>query len=331
VQFVRPERVDACTSGETDSVTWLDESEVAERLRMLRADHSAWRTPRDTGQFSLAGAQPKTALLFSDGRWGVPSGRVPTTHILKPPTGEFDGHAENEHFCLNLARRLGLPTASSRIEHFADETAIVIERYDRARIPGGFIRLHQEDMCQAMGIPPMTKYENEGGPGTKHITEMLRTHSTSSSEDISVFFNALIFNWLIGGTDAHGKNYSFLIGPGRVRFAPLYDIASALPYDDLQFRKLKLAMRVGKKYRLKDIGWSDWKKLASATGLRDEGAPERITKFANNLLQQISVVRNQVKDEGVQHSIIDRLYDSITAHTENCIEKMEIEQNNDTQ
>jgi serine/threonine-protein kinase HipA len=115
VQFVRPERMDAVRSDARAEVEWLDEAGVAERLRALRQDQSAWRIARDTGQFSLAGAQPKTALLLQDGRWGVPSGRIPTTHILKPPTGEFDGHAENEHFCLELARNLGLPVANSEV------------------------------------------------------------------------------------------------------------------------------------------------------------------------------------------------------------------------
>jgi len=99
VQFVTPERLPTLVAEPTArEVQWLTEDDVAERLRTLRADHSAWRTASDTGQFSLAGAQPKTALLFERRRWGVPSGRVPTTHILKPPTGEWDGHAENEHF-----------------------------------------------------------------------------------------------------------------------------------------------------------------------------------------------------------------------------------------
>src|SRR5581483_12024314 len=92
---------------------------------------SAWRKSNDTGQFSLAGAQPKTALLYRDGRWGVPSGRIPTTHILKPPNDAFAGHAENEHICLRLASTLGLPTANSTVGKFKDEIAIVVERYDR--------------------------------------------------------------------------------------------------------------------------------------------------------------------------------------------------------
>src|SRR5215475_7906669 len=152
IQFVPPDRLEAIRSGKEDKVEWLNEYDIAQRLQTLRADHAAWRLPRDTGQFSLAGAQPKTALLFENGRWGVPSGRVPTTHILKPPSGEFVGHAENEHFCLELARAVGLPVVDSRIMHFQDEVAIVVERYDRIRTNTGLRRVHQEDICQALAI-----------------------------------------------------------------------------------------------------------------------------------------------------------------------------------
>ena len=142
VQFVPPERLDAIRSGKEDKVEWLDESELAKRLRALREDHAAWRLPRDTGQFSLAGAQPKTALFQQNDRWGIPSGRIPTTHILKPPTGHFDGHAENEHICLMLARNLGLPAAQSNVRRFKDEVAIVVERYDRQQNGNDIIRVH---------------------------------------------------------------------------------------------------------------------------------------------------------------------------------------------
>ena len=144
VQFVRQERIDALRRASPADVDWLTEAMIAERLRALRADHGAWRLPRDTGQFSLAGAQPKTALLFLNGRWGLPSGRVPTTHILKPPTGELDGHAENEHFCLELARALRLAVPNSHVMRFEDQIAIVVERYDRVQVArAAFQRIHR--------------------------------------------------------------------------------------------------------------------------------------------------------------------------------------------
>ena len=94
VQLVRPDRVDDLLQGDDPQIEWLTEADIGKRLHVLRHDHAAWRMPRDAGQFSLAGAQPKTALLFDGQRWGLPCGPTPTTHILKPPVDGLDGHAE---------------------------------------------------------------------------------------------------------------------------------------------------------------------------------------------------------------------------------------------
>ena len=324
VQFVSPERMDALTNKEPEPVVWLSEGEVAERLRTLREDHAAWRAPRDTGQFSLAGAQPKTAFLHENGRWGIPSGRTPTTHILKPPTGEFDGHAENEHFCLKLARRLGLPTASTQVMRFGNEVAIVIERYDRRRQDGEIHRVHQEDMCQALAVPPIRKYENEGGPGAVEIVDLLRAASSARVDDVATFVDALVFNWLIAGTDAHAKNYSVLIGAGgRARLAPLYDIASALPYDDMDQRALKLAMRVGGEYRLRDISVRDWRRLADRLRLPADGVLSRIEDLAAQLLKAAAAVREEIAREGLTHDVIDRLTERTVIRAVECARLVE--------
>ena len=324
VQFVSPERIDALTNKEPEPVVWLSEGEVAERLRTLREDHAAWRAPRDTGQFSLAGAQPKTAFLHENGRWGIPSGRTPTTHILKPPTGEFDGHAENEHFCLKLARRLGLPTASTQVMRFGNEVAIVIERYDRRRQDGEIHRVHQEDMCQALAVPPIRKYENEGGPGAVEIVDLLRAASSARVDDVATFVDALVFNWLIAGTDAHAKNYSVLIGAGgRARLAPLYDIASALPYDDMDQRALKLAMRVGGEYRLRDISVRDWRRLADRLRLPADGVLSRIEDLAAQLLEAAAAVREEIAREGLTHDVIDRLTERTVIRAVECARLVE--------
>ena len=191
VQLLQPDRVAAALEDEGQRIDWLTEDEVAERLRILKNDQAAWRVSGDAGRFSLAGAQPKTALLFDGRRWGVPSGRTPTTHILKPPIEA--GHVENEHICLALAGALGLPAARSKVRRFGGETAIVLERYDRFRNAGGIQRLHQEDMCQALGFPPTRKYRNEGGPGCAEIGETIRTHSGAPAEDVRTFARARRF------------------------------------------------------------------------------------------------------------------------------------------
>ncbi|MGV7214838.1 HipA domain-containing protein [Bradyrhizobium sp. UFLA05-112] len=110
---------------------------------------------------------------------------------MKPPTGHFDGHAENEHICLMLARNLGLPVAETRVMRFEKEIAIVIERYDRQLSGNRVVRVHQEDICQARGTMPTQKYQSEGGPTPTDIIELLRTHSTDRVTDVDTFADAL--------------------------------------------------------------------------------------------------------------------------------------------
>lgn len=319
VQFVRPERLEEIRNAGPGDIKWLTDADIAARLKTLRDDHSAWRQPSDSGQFSLAGAQPKTALLLQDNRWGVPSGRIPTTHILKPPTGSFDGHAENEHFCLALARALGLPAASSTVAHFGDEVAFLVERYDRRITDKGVLRIHQEDMCQAFGVPPTIKYENQGGPGITRIVDLLRESSGSAKEDVLTFIEAIAFNWLIGGTDAHAKNYSILIGGGgRVRLAPLYDIASILPYDHYDPKKIKLAMKLGGNYRLRDITSRSWQKLSEELRLDKSEITQRVCEMAGNLPGKAEMIRDELKSSGLSHPILDRLTERLSVQAVKC-------------
>jgi serine/threonine-protein kinase HipA len=323
VQFVVPDRLDAVRSGDEDKVDWLDEHDVAERLRTLREDHSAWRLPRDKGQFSLAGAQPKTALLFKDARWGVPSGRIPTTHILKPPTGQFDGHAENEHICLALARSVGLPAARSQVLRFEDEIAIAVERYDRVQVGNQIVRVHQEDVCQALGVSPTQKYQNEKGPSPETIIALLRTQSSDRSTDVSTFVDALMFNWLVAGTDAHAKNYSLLLAAGpRVRLAPLYDIASILPYDNFDRHKLKLAMKIGGEYHLNQIGPRQWLKFAQSIRVDGETLLARLDEMAGKIPDGLSDAKKKVAKEGLKNKIIDRLVAQVTARANSCLKAL---------
>lgn len=312
VQFLRPERVDELLRDNGHEVDWLDDADVAARLRDVRRDAGQTRRDGDLGQFSLPGAQPKIALQRQGDRWGVPRGRAPTTHILKPPTGAFDGYAENEHFCLNLARRMGLSVCASEIVHFGDETAICVERYDRLRIDGEWRRVHQEDFCQALGVMPQRKYQNEGGPSPAQIAEVLQRYSIQPRVDRENFLLALVFNWLVAGTDAHAKNYSLMISPhGGIRLAPLYDITSAWPYPSLNRRKLKFAMKVGSHYRLHDIRWADWSKLAVELGFKPDFVAHVMRLAASVIADLAATEARAVKANGVRHPVIDRLVTAI--------------------
>lgn len=267
VQFFSPERLDELLPlSREPEVTWLTDVELNERIAALVADHSKARRIGDQGHFSLAGAQPKTALYYDEvnQRWGIPYGVTPTTHILKPNTGDFDNYDINEHFCLRLAEKLGMSVAKSSLQTLGGHKVIVVKRFDRISLTGNVLRVHQEDTCQALACSPGTKYENEGGPSAKDIFGLIRNFSSKPQQDVQRFLDALLLNWLIGGTDAHSKNYGFLLaGGGQVRLAPLYDISSCLPYPkDIPLRKACLAMKVGGKYQLSKIGRDQWGKAA---------------------------------------------------------------------
>lgn len=235
----------------------IGRAEIAAHIRQLRADPEAWLIPgHGSGYFSLAGAQSKFALARAEDGWAVPIGRAPSTHIFKPGIHGLSHSDLNEHLTMAAARSLGLDVADSRIEGFEDETVIVVERYDRALDPDGMVlRLHQEDMAQAAGVHPAGKYQNEGGPGIARIVDLIRSARGKDAEpSVQRFFEATLFNWAALGTDAHAKNYSLLhdrqIGP---RLAPLYDLATTLPYPDVNSRNSRLAMAFSLHYRQYEI------------------------------------------------------------------------------
>ncbi|WP_024849950.1 type II toxin-antitoxin system HipA family toxin [Aminobacter sp. J41] len=302
-----------------DDVLFLTEEEVGERLRELRKDAAATRLVGDPGQFTLAGAQPKTALYFDSdrGRLGIPLGNVPTTHILKPPMPHLNGYAENEHFCLRLARKLGLDVAHSQVLEFAGEKALVVERYDRRRINGRIIRIHQEDMCQALSVMPTGKYETQDGPGIAAISARVLPASIDPVRDRQTFLAAVIFNWIIGGTDAHAKNYSMLLGPqGDARLAPLYDVSSILPHlgkteVDARLSDLKLSMRIDKVYSIEEIMSRDWERCATSAKVGREFTLRTIRHQLAVIPDLAADCARELRSDGITHEIVGRLVNAI--------------------
>lgn len=273
VQLVAPDKADhvlgaPIATDENTSVDWLSIDDIAQRLTTLRRDPTASRSAGDQGQFSLAGAQPKTTLCHSHEGWGVPRGRVPSTHILKPPVLDLADLAWNEHLCLRLAHDIGMKAATSEVQHFGTETAVVVTRYDREQTGGVTRRIHQEDMCQALAIQPTRKYESDGGPTLMDVATLLAQHSTEPELDVARFIEANVFNWLIAGSDAHAKNYSILHAPGgEHRLAPLYDVISTLPYPQLAPEGAKLAMSVHGERAVNAITGEHWRAVARAVEL----------------------------------------------------------------
>jgi serine/threonine-protein kinase HipA len=318
VRFVRPNRV-AEALGRSAQVSWLDEDDVAERLRELREDSTAWLGEVFTGQFSLAGAQAKTALLLEGDRWGVPTGSIPTTHILKPGVVGLADQDLDEHLCLDAARRAGLTVSRTRVERFADLSAIVVERYDRLMVGNHLVRVHQEDLCQAFGLPPDRKYQRDGGPTPGRIARLLRDAMPASVAEEAVwqFADALAWNWLIGGTDAHAKNYSLLLAAGQVRLAPLYDVASALPYGTDE-RRLRLAMKVGSSYAVYPRH-DDWPAAAEALDLDAEALHARVRELAEAAPDAFSAAASAPEVEALASDLPVRLVDLIADRSRRCL------------
>ncbi|MDE4915109.1 type II toxin-antitoxin system HipA family toxin [Methylobacterium sp. 092160098-2] len=310
IQLVREERLDAVTG--PGEIVWIDDAEVARRLAELRRDAgTSGRARGETGQFSLAGAQPKTALIRLDGRWGVPSGRVPTTHILKPPVMGFAGHAENEHVCLQVAATVGMRAARTEVMRFGKEVAIVVERYDRVVQGTRVLRSHQEDMCQALGVPPWSKYENDGGPGIRAIVNDVLRWSEDSLATRRAFLKAVVFNQIIGGSDAHAKNYSILhAASGKMRLAPLYDIASIWPYET-DTRKLKMAMRIGGKYKFDEILPRHWEAETRGCGMQPEDALGPMRDLLARLPDAFADVSKRAVEGGLSKDLTLPLADAV--------------------
>lgn len=283
-QFVQPERLAEYQNPGPAQIQWMTLNELRERLTLLREDAAAFRLVTDQGRMSLAGVQAKTALYFDGRRWGVPAGRMPTSHILKPCIAGFDGIVENEHLCQDIAARCGLPAARSFVLDL-DEPVIVVERFDRLPHPDPariLRRVHQEDMCQALSRWPSEKYQENRGPGVEAIAKLLRSISTNATEDVERFLDANIFNYLIGGTDAHAKNYSLLLGSNQqVRLSPLYDLSTQLPYVDRIPQRL--AMKVGRHYDIASITVPDWQSLARHCKLDETQMVDRVRALAEML------------------------------------------------
>ncbi|MGH7647460.1 MAG: type II toxin-antitoxin system HipA family toxin [Gemmatimonadaceae bacterium] len=319
VQFARPDAIAELEQpSRSKHVEWLSDEDVASELRSVRETGMPTNSKGAFGQFSLAGAQPKIALLEEGGRWGKPSGRTPSNRILKPPSGELHGFVENEHFCLELANALELGAVSSEVRRFADEIAIVVRRFDRVKRGRVYERVHQEDFCQARGVLPTRKYQSEGGPGITEVITMLREDSLRADEDIERFLRATALNWVIAATDAHAKNYALLHGTGGVRLAPFYDVLSYLPYADNALHRVNLAMSIGGEYGVRRVNRTRWERLAKENGMSATYVLDNVDEVLTRLPTALKSVTQATLETGLDRKAIRGLAARIRERTREC-------------
>lgn len=219
----------------------IDEQQIAERLRSCTKTDSKW--VMDAEHWSLGGQQSKFALRKEGENWYRCEGSAATTHILKPGIQGLDQQALNEFLCLGVAGLCGINAARCEYRVFEDQPAIIVTRYDRIRLNGNVLRIHQEDFCQMLGCLPDHKYSEEGGPSAADVIRMLKRTGEEAPDSIRHFVEMLLFNYLLAAPDAHAKNYSVLLGKTQAVLAPLYDVASILPYRN-DVAGLRLAMGV---------------------------------------------------------------------------------------
>ncbi|MSQ70914.1 MAG: type II toxin-antitoxin system HipA family toxin [Betaproteobacteria bacterium] len=289
------------------AVRWLDE------VQLLRLLDEMPRRPMLAGEegirLSLAGAQDKLPVIAEGMRIGVPLQGAPSSHILKPAIAGVDGSVFNEGYCMRLAAALELDVARVAIRSLGERHFLLVERYDRVWTHSNtgslqLQRLHQEDFCQALGVAPETKYQNEGGPGFAQAFDMLRRATRPSAPSILRLLDFVVFNALIGNNDAHAKNFSLLYTAQRAVLAPLYDVLSTAVYPRLSD---KMAMKIGSKYKFPEVQARHWAQFASAAGLSPAQAKKRILEIAGSLPDLARAAEATMGAEGNSHAVIGQI------------------------
>ncbi len=218
-------------------------------------------------RLSLAGAQKKLPVYFDGHHYHLGLGSAPSNYIIKPPIEDLDNTVENEAFCMALAHEIGLDVPKTFIHQHGPLKLFVIKRYDRTGAGENIQKLHQEDFCQALRIPPEFKYETEGGPSLAACFELVRSHSVSAGKDVLSLLNWVVFNYLIGNSDAHGKNLSLLLLPEGPRLSPFYDLLSTRIYAQYGLTS-DLAMKVGGENNPDAVQKKHWEQLAEEVGVK---------------------------------------------------------------
>lgn len=262
-----------------DEIEWLSDEEVIAILDEL--PRRPMLAGKDGLRLSLAGAQDKLPVVVEGNRIGLPRNGTPSSHILKPAIHAVEDSVTNEGFCLALAEAMQLKPARSRIHSVRNRPFLLVERYDRTHDAAGRLqRLHQEDFCQALGVVPEMKYQNEGGPDLAQCFELVRRATRPSAPQVLRLLDYVVFNALIGNHDAHAKNFSLLYAGKMPVLAPLYDTLSTAVYPSLT---PKMAMKLGSKYKFSEVQARHWDQFAQAAGLSVAQARKRILELAKQL------------------------------------------------
>ncbi|MES2962055.1 MAG: type II toxin-antitoxin system HipA family toxin [Pseudomonadota bacterium] len=257
-------------------------------------------------RLSLAGAQSKLAVLFDEKKKNALPELVknkPSTHILKPIIPDLPDSVHNEFFCMKLAKEIGFEVAEVFLKQVKERHYLLIRRYDRVKSKGYTIRIHQEDFCQALGLFPEQKYQGvDGGPGIENCLKLITEHCSFPGLDSARFINAVIFNYLIGNSDAHGKNFSFLYQGSSIKLAPLYDLISTNSYSKLEHR---MAMKLGRSHDPDRTTLRHWHSIVADKATSRSYLDKELQNLAIKLPQAAEALQNKLKKAGIESEVFN--------------------------
>ncbi len=267
-------------------------------------------------RLSLAGAQSKVPVVLIDDAAALPVAGQPTTHILKPPITRFPATTENEAFAMCLAAAVGLDVAPVEPRVVRDRPFLLVQRYDRSRGDDGIVRrIHQEDFCQALGVPTERKYASEGGPGFAECFGLLRRVATRPAVEVLKLLDAAIFNLIVGNADAHGKNFSILYDGEGPRLAPLYDLLATVAWPDLSPR---LAMRIGKRATPDEMDARGWSAFAVDAGVGLPLIRRRVSEIGQAVVARAHAVAAELTRPGLDEAALSRLAAMVVDRAVRC-------------
>ncbi len=267
-------------------------------------------------RLSLAGAQSKVPVVLVDGAVALPASGQPTTHILKPPILRFTATTENEVFVMRLAAAIGLDVAPVEPRVVRGRTFLLVQRYDRVIGDDGSVRrIHQEDFCQALGIPPETKYASEGGPTFRDCFALLRSVAARPAVEVLKLLDAVIFNVIAGNADAHGKNFSILYDGEGPRLSPLYDLLATTAYPGLS---PDFAMKIGRRAKLAELDERGWAAFAVDTGLGLPLIRRRVAEISAAVATSSAEVARSLMRPGLDEVALSNLAGMIAGRAEQC-------------
>lgn len=303
----------------------LSPKAIANKIRGL-GSVSPLGMEEDDFRLSIAGAQKKTALLKVGKNWCEPHGQTPTTHIIKTPIGalgmdiNFDDSVDNEWASLFIMEKFGIKTCKATIERFEDQRVLVVERFDRRWLKDDgkdvILRIPQEDMCQALGVSPYKKYQNEGGPGIVSIAKFL-VGSQEASDRFEFFKGIMIFD-LLYATDGHAKNFSIFMNQKGFRMTPFYDVMSGYflhAREKRALKKLRLAMGIGNSnhYNVDKILKRHYLETASKCLISKDDV-ERIFAEVKNSFDNFSYKASEL-DKNLETSTLDLIVEGMIKRT----------------